>query len=353
MEVDYGLKRFQLNDISKLRKTGLLCGKKSDLEEEYRHKLNARNLKLYIVIGNDEEYLGLFSITFSSNSKYNCELNIILTQDFKTRDLIDAVFTLSLREIFVKYLMHKVSITIRSDDELLESAAMDFGFTQEAILYDEYSDEEGRYIDGGLFYLLLPEYKANNVTFVPFQRGIVAIYGNEEVVSKVSFYKYEQKIEDRFTSEVAQYIGFADSKGVFLARNNECYKCEDSHAPKELSKAADQLREFFLKRRETFDINLDYSSGTDFQQKVWKLLLDVPYGFVISYEDLALKLTDRREDAKNLTRAVGSACSDNPIPIFIPCHRVIGKNGKLVGYSGGIEFKDFLLQLESIFTTVL
>ncbi len=353
MEVDYGLKRFQLNDISKLRKAGLLCGKKSDLEEEFRHKLNDKRLKLYIVFDDVEKYVCLISITFSVNSKYNCKLSINIPQNFRTSGLLESVFKLTLKEVFVKYLMHKVSLIIRSDDVILEKTATDFGFTQEAVLYDEFSDEEGKYIDGGLFYLLLPEYKSNNVTFVPFQRGIVAIYGNEDFIQKVSFYKYEQKIDDRFTSEVAQYIGFADENGVFYQRNNECYKLEDNHAPKELSKAADQLREFFLKRREKFDVNIDYSSGTDFQQKVWKLLLDVPYGFVISYEDLALKLTDKREEAKNLTRAVGSACSDNPIPIFIPCHRVIGKNGKLVGYSGGIEFKDFLLQLESIFTTVL
>ena len=81
--------------------------------------------------------------------------------------------------------------------------------------------------------------------------------------------------------------------------------------------------------------------GTDFMQSVWKALCAVPYATTASYKDIALVI-----DNPKAVRAVGQANNKNPIPIFIPCHRIIGSNGKLVGYSGGLEIKAFLLALE-------
>ncbi len=81
--------------------------------------------------------------------------------------------------------------------------------------------------------------------------------------------------------------------------------------------------------------------GTDFMQSVWKALCAVPYATTASYKDIALAI-----DNPKAVRAVGQANNKNPIPIFIPCHRIIGSNGKLVGYSGGLEIKAFLLALE-------
>jgi O-6-methylguanine DNA methyltransferase len=85
---------------------------------------------------------------------------------------------------------------------------------------------------------------------------------------------------------------------------------------------------------------------------VWNALNSIPYGGTASYEDIALMLTDgKRSEARKITRAVGSACSDNPVAIIVPCHRVIGKDGSIVGYSAGIDIKDYLLLHES-FTAV-
>ena len=83
-------------------------------------------------------------------------------------------------------------------------------------------------------------------------------------------------------------------------------------------------------------------SGTEFQQKVWKALKDIPYGKTKSYKDIAAAVGNEKA-----CRAVGMANNRNPISIIIPCHRVIGKNGKLVGYGGGLEIKEYLLKLES------
>ena len=82
-------------------------------------------------------------------------------------------------------------------------------------------------------------------------------------------------------------------------------------------------------------------------KRIYEAVKKIPYGYTRSYEDIALELTGgNKTEARKLTRAVGHACSENPVPIIIPCHRVIGKDGKLVGFTGGVEFKDFLLTHE-------
>lgn len=107
-----------------------------------------------------------------------------------------------------------------------------------------------------------------------------------------------------------------------------------------LDQAAAQLSEYFKGNRTEYDLPLK-TEGTEFQQEVWDALLTIPYGTTLTYLELARKLGD-----ENVIRAVGRANGQNPIPVIIPCHRVIGSNGKLTGYSGGIERKRWLLQHE-------
>lgn len=102
-----------------------------------------------------------------------------------------------------------------------------------------------------------------------------------------------------------------------------------------------QLREYFTGKRKTFDVKLA-PQGTTFQQDVWAALREIPYGETRSYRDIARML-----GRPNATRAVGAANGANPIPIIIPCHRVIGANGALTGFGGGLAMKRHLLDLES------
>ena len=101
-----------------------------------------------------------------------------------------------------------------------------------------------------------------------------------------------------------------------------------------------QLKEYFAGTRKDFDVPLDIE-GTDFQKRVWNELQKIPYGKTISYKTLSEKLGDVKA-----IRAVGKANGQNPIAIIIPCHRVIGANGSLVGYAGGLAIKEKLLHLE-------
>jgi methylated-DNA-[protein]-cysteine S-methyltransferase len=107
-----------------------------------------------------------------------------------------------------------------------------------------------------------------------------------------------------------------------------------------LGEAVRQLRAYFAGELQAFDLPLA-PQGTPFQLAVWKRLCEIPYGETTSYGELA-----RRIGNPNASRAVGLANGSNPIPIVIPCHRVIGSNGKLTGYGGGLPIKEKLLGLE-------
>ena len=110
-----------------------------------------------------------------------------------------------------------------------------------------------------------------------------------------------------------------------------------------LDVAMEQLRAYFAGNRLMFDVLLA-ARGTDFRKKVWSELSRIPYAETITYGELA-----RRIDAPRASRAVGAANGVNPLPIIVPCHRVIGANGKLTGFSGGLSIKQWLLDHERRF----
>ncbi len=139
--------------------------------------------------------------------------------------------------------------------------------------------------------------------------GLIEITGNEDGISSLSF---EEKTENKNTK---------------------------IHAS--LKESVYQLDEYFQGIRKEFDLKLN-PEGSKFKQKVWKQLMKIPYGKTRSYLQISKQIGDA-----NANRAVGNANGKNPIPIIIPCHRVIGNTGKLVGYSGGLWRKEWLLNHEN------
>jgi methylated-DNA-[protein]-cysteine S-methyltransferase len=132
-----------------------------------------------------------------------------------------------------------------------------------------------------------------------------------------------------------------DENGVAVISVSDVGTNEVSTAiPEVLKEAVLQLQEYFNKKRTDFDFKLN-PKGTEFQQKVWKSLLEIPYGKTISYMDQTKKLGDIKA-----IRAVASANGKNPLWIVVPCHRVIGTNGSLTGYAGGLSRKKWLIEHE-------
>jgi methylated-DNA-[protein]-cysteine S-methyltransferase len=124
----------------------------------------------------------------------------------------------------------------------------------------------------------------------------------------------------------------------------DIYLQSSGYQPNILIETARQIGEYFNGVLKEFNLNLQ-PAGTDFQKKVWEQVVKVPFGATVSYLEIA-----KRTGSKSKTRAVGMANGKNPIPIIIPCHRIIGLNGKLTGYAGGLDRKKWLLNHELQFT---
>lgn len=150
----------------------------------------------------------------------------------------------------------------------------------------------------------------NNIYFYETEIGTIGIRENNKYITDIYF----SKIDTNDNIEETELI-------------KECFL---------------QLKEYFEGNRKSFDLPID-AKGTEFQKKVWDELLKIPYGETKSYKDIALAIGNEKA-----CRAIGMANNKNPIPIIIPCHRVIGSNGKLVGYAGGINVKEKLLNIEKI-----
>jgi methylated-DNA-[protein]-cysteine S-methyltransferase len=119
-------------------------------------------------------------------------------------------------------------------------------------------------------------------------------------------------------------------------------KLPDGPVPEPLALAVAQLEEYFAGRRQQFDLPLELD-GTDFQRRVWLTLAEIPYGETVSYAQMAMMV-----GRPNAYRAVGQANGANPIPIVLPCHRVLASGGGLGGYGGGLPMKRQLLEMEGV-----
>ncbi|MBV7297686.1 methylated-DNA--[protein]-cysteine S-methyltransferase [Enterovibrio paralichthyis] len=149
---------------------------------------------------------------------------------------------------------------------------------------------------------------------------------------------------DSFDSPLGKIHLLADESGLrqlTLCLHHPFEQCRDwQHSPSFLAPYKQQVLEFLEGERTDFDIPLA-PEGTEFQHKVWQALRDVPYGETCSYSDIAEAIGNPQA-----CRAVGMANNVNPIPLIIPCHRVIGRDGALVGYRYGLEIKQKLLDME-------
>jgi len=155
---------------------------------------------------------------------------------------------------------------------------------------------------------------------------------------------------EKFVMKNVYYIYDTIFGKIIIESNGKsvtCIKTEDHADPKGkrtadplTDKTAKQLEEYFIGKRTYFDVPLD-PCGTDFRRSVWQALCKIPYGETRSYKQIAEAINN-----PNACRAVGLANNKNPIWIMIPCHRVIGTNGALTGYGGGLDMKQRLLDLE-------
>lgn len=181
---------------------------------------------------------------------------------------------------------------------------------------------------------------ASQYTWVSCPIGDFLIFAHEEKIVATDFVvrKSSAKSSSLPDAEIQKVVRKTSARlGL-----KECLNTETPI----LRKAATQLREYFAGKRKVFDLPLAIpKKGTEFQKKAWQSLCKIPFGTTTSYGAQAAAM-----GCASAVRAVGSANGRNPLPILIPCHRVIQKNGHLGGYSGGIKVKEYLLKLEGLLT---
>lgn len=143
------------------------------------------------------------------------------------------------------------------------------------------------------------------------------------------------------TEKGACWSGFEDRPGRMQQQLEKRFgECRMTRDARRLKPCSDKLKAYFAGEPVNLDMPLDVN-GTVFQQKIWKELSRIPYGETISYEELARRLGNPKA-----MRAAGAACGQNPVGVIVPCHRVVGKSGKLTGFASGVERKEWLLNLE-------
>lgn len=142
-------------------------------------------------------------------------------------------------------------------------------------------------------------------------------------------------------SPIGKIALFAKNGRIIRLSINSDEKTDGIITEKVLFEAEKQLSEYFSGKREKFEIEYEFY-GTDFQKKVWRKLEKIPFGKTRTYGEIAAAIGKPKA-----SRAVGSACHNNPIAIIVPCHRVIGAGGKLTGFASGTEIKKQLLGIES------
>ncbi|MDT5026141.1 MAG: methylated-DNA-[protein]-cysteine S-methyltransferase [Micromonosporaceae bacterium] len=159
--------------------------------------------------------------------------------------------------------------------------------------------------------------------------GGLGVAATHDAVCGVSFgatvaeYRFESQADSRFESQAESLAGPMVGHGV-------------------LDRARRQLDEYFAGHRTEFDLPLVVRRGSEFERSVWAEIAVIPYGETLSYGAIARAIGE-----PGGAQAVGLACNRNPLPLVVPCHRVIGSDGKLVGFGGGLDRKRFLLQLEA------
>lgn len=215
-----------------------------------------------------------------------------------------------------------------------------------------YNDKTSLHNDVYFYALLRPEQPFISVSFVPFNKAVIALVADEAGLLETDFIRYGEPVANQRIRELAAWFCLLDENGRLLNRSDlkerfgdQEYLCL-SKAPDILKKASEQVVAYFRRQLKNFDVPLHLEKAGPFQRQVWEALTQIPFGVTRTYEEIAYDICGNQEEARKMARAVGSACRANPFPLILPCHRVIGKDGRLVGFRVGLDIKEYLLTYE-------
>lgn len=250
--------------------------------------------------------------------------------------------------------MYRIETDIHLNHRNWIPALLTNGWKEEGTLASAfYQEKTSLHEDVLLYSCLRPRQKSIGIGMVLFKLAVFVIVGDEAGVREAHFARYGERSSVRRVQEAFEWHKLTDQEGclpdhetLLSHTGNRGYIC-DENAPLVVKDAMMAVNDYFTKRDTAFDCPLHLEVGSDFQRRVWSVLQTIPFGVTWTYEEVAEKVSGNPpEEARKMARAVGTACRTNPFPLFVPCHRVIGKDGRLVGFGGGLDIKEYLLAHE-------
>lgn len=355
----YELKRLRLSDTSALVNLGLLPRPIRRAREEVRLWLTG--LGAWGVWQQDELQGAIYLIRdqvnpMSARFHLHISRNVLKSLEALLEPLVIRAFS--------SYNIHRLELVSTDEIYLNRKLLINLGFHIDGILRHLVPFGQG-YRNATLWSLLREDYPGWGYRFVPFSTGVVSIFSNTEAVHEIGFLQPGEYLEPGWLFDAAWDMGFADDNGVVTGMEQVPERLASApgaeHPMNDVQREATrQIAEYLHGDRETFDFPVAKAQGTDFQHEVWDSIARIPYGETRSYMEVALEVVkgrqpdlaeDRRyQQARALTRAVGSACAANPQAIIVPCHRVVGQDLKLTGFAGGVKSKAWLLDMEMLGT---
>jgi O-6-methylguanine DNA methyltransferase len=349
--------QLHLNDAQRLRQAGFLPASLANQAamREYLHRVLALcGGQVYIVSDAQAAILAVAGYQKLDLAGQRTMLHLQNGEAPWSAPCLQAILDKAFQDLDI----FRLEVGALPEDQLLQTVLGEVGMQFEGMSRGSQFDEDTkRHHDMMLYSILRPVRPGHGTAFIPFAKGVFAVTGNNEYVSESCLLHYGDALTQQDFREAAEQLGLLDERGrmaghteFHVLTKGERYVCVAS-TPEIVRQAAAQIVDYFAGRRPNFDIPLDLSQGSTFQVKVWRLLAEIPYGSTWTYEELAHKLAGSDwAAARKLARAVGSACSANPLPLILPCHRVIGKDGRLVGFSSGLDMKEYLLMHEMMAT---
>jgi len=322
------------------------------IRDKIRQQMTRCNLGLWRAgFGTDEQMQAIIGLQAIDSDDRSAVLHVFADQ---TGDPLSVILTEFLNKAFQQMAIYRLEIYLPADSSDLHLIIQQIGFLEEGRQRKSFYHPETRLRSDLIrFSLLRPESGSYATAFIPFKLGVFAVTGNQTGLTYADFVHTGERLADLYQHECAEAAGILDWHGhlqnrAFLAdhQGQEGFIVPAS-APDPVRRAAEQVKAYFAGELTQFDLPIALEQGSEFQTSVWDILPLIPYGTTWTYEELAFQLSGQDwATARRMARAVGSACGANPLPLILPCHRVIGKDRRLVGFSGGLDVKEFLLDHE-------
>ncbi len=307
--------------------------------------------KAYLyAVEKDGAFLGAVCCFVEPRAPFTARVHLYLNEIASMQ--IDLWIDALLELVFDEGMLHRLELLIPQEYDHVSTSLKEKGFNEDGRLRDVMPLGKA-WQDAKLFSILRHEYSPKAYAFIPFKPSVIVVYGDKDSIYSIDFLQYGETIEASKLFDYAYAAGLLSTSGeVIRAEVNAM------DLPKAVNDCVEQIEAYLRGHRTTLDIDVKEKHATHFQKAIWELLREIPYGETRSYMEVALRYIESiepdldpnslRQKARNISRAVGMACGQNPVCIWTPCHRVLGQDRKLTGFTGGVASKAFLLDLEMV-----